>query len=56
MEIALEHYNRMVRLLEKGVPVKVEMDTKTKFLDEDLNELNRLAEIQGTDPQLKMKW
>ncbi len=53
MEIAVEHYNRMVRLLEKGVPVKVEMDSKTKFLDEDLNGYNVLAEIQGTDPKLK---
>jgi carboxypeptidase Q len=53
MEIAVEHYNRMVRLLEKGVPVKVEMDSKTKFLDDDLNGYNVLAEIAGTDPKLK---
>ena len=29
--IAVEHYNRMVRLLEHDVPVKVQLDVRTKF-------------------------
>src|SRR5207244_2681940 len=36
--IAVEHYNRMVRVLDKGVPVKVELNVDTKFYDEpDMN-------------------
>ena len=32
--LAVEHYNRMVRVLDKGVPVKVELNVETKFYDE----------------------
>jgi carboxypeptidase Q len=52
--IAVEHYNRMVRILEKGVPVKVELDIRTQFHDEaSMNGFNIVAEIPGTDPKLK---
>jgi hypothetical protein len=48
--LAVEHYNRMVRVLDKGVAVKVEMNVDTKFYDETTpNGLNTLAEIPGTD-------
>lgn len=53
MEIAPEHYNRMVRLAIKGEPVMVEADTKTEFQTKDLQGYNVLAEIEGTDPSLK---
>jgi len=47
--LAVEHYNRMVRVLEKGVPVRVEMNVETKFYDEITpNGFNTLAEIPGT--------
>ena len=40
----------MVRVLDKGVAVKVEMNVDTKFYDETTpNGLNTLAEIPGTD-------
>ncbi len=32
--LAVEHYNRLVRILDKGVPVKVELNVQTKFYDE----------------------
>jgi carboxypeptidase Q len=32
--LAVEHYNRMVRVLAKGIPVKVELNVQTKFYDE----------------------
>ena len=32
--IAVEHYNRMVRILERNVPVKMELHVETKFIDE----------------------
>lgn len=53
MEIAPEHYNRMVRLASKGEPVKIEADTRTEFHRDDLKGYNVLAEIPGSDPNLK---
>lgn len=53
MEIAPEHYNRMVRLAMKGESVVIEADTKTKFHEADQQGYNVVAEIQGTDPKLK---
>lgn len=48
--LAVEHYNRMVRILEKGVPVKVELNIQTQFHDEaGKNGFNLIAEIPGTD-------
>ncbi len=48
--LAVEHYNRMVRVLDKGVPVKVELNVETTFYDEaDMNGFNTIAEIPGTD-------
>jgi hypothetical protein len=48
--LAVEHYNRMVRVLDKGLPVKVELDVETKFYDETApNGFNTIGEIPGTD-------
>src|SRR5207249_7546890 len=48
--LAVEHYNRMIRLLDKSVPVKVELDVETKFHDENgMNGFNTIAELPGTD-------
>ena len=44
----------MIRVLDKGVPVKVELNLETKFYDETTpNGFNTIAEIPGTDPVLK---
>lgn len=61
--LAVEHYNRMVRILEKGIPVKVELNIQTKFYEEPSTSsgqgpqqglgFNTIAEIPGTDPKLK---
>jgi carboxypeptidase Q len=52
--LAVEHYNRMVRILEKGIPVKVELHIEARFHDETTpNGFNLIAEIPGTDPVLK---
>lgn len=53
MEIAPEHYNRMVRLAMKGEPVRIEADTKTEFHESDQQGYNVIAEIPGSDPKLK---
>jgi carboxypeptidase Q len=52
--LAVEHYNRLVRILDKGLPVTVELSLETKFYEESApNGFNLVAEIPGTDPALK---
>ena len=48
--LAVEHYNRMVRLLERSVPVKVELNIQARFTEETRpNSFNIVGEIPGTD-------
>ena len=48
--LAVEHYNRMIRVLDKNVPVKVELNVETRFYDENTpNGFNTIAEIPGSD-------
>jgi hypothetical protein len=47
--MSVEHYGRIWRMLEKKVPVRVELDIQSKFLDDDLSSFNVVAEIPGTD-------
>ena len=46
--IAAEHYNRMVRQIEKGIPVKVDLTLETEFTPAESG-FNVIAEIPGTD-------
>ena len=48
--LAVEQYNRMVRILDKGIPVKVELNVEAEFFDEtDMNGINVVGEFPGTD-------
>ncbi|HEU4391267.1 MAG TPA: M20/M25/M40 family metallo-hydrolase, partial [Blastocatellia bacterium] len=47
--IASEHYNRIMRMLAKGVRVRMEGSITTRFDDQDLMSSNVIAEIPGTD-------
>jgi len=47
--LGAEHYNRLARLLDHGLPVELELDVKARFHDEDVNAYNTVAEIPGTD-------
>ncbi|MFN7917640.1 MAG: M20/M25/M40 family metallo-hydrolase [Vicinamibacterales bacterium] len=50
--IAVEHYNRILRILDKGTPVKLELNIQTTFYPENAsapNGINTIAEIPGTD-------
>lgn len=50
--LAVEHYNRIVRLLEHGQPVRMDVNIQTKFHPEtnaEGNAFNIIAEIPGTD-------
>ncbi|MCU1323147.1 MAG: peptidase [Acidobacteriaceae bacterium] len=49
----VEHYNRLVRLLQNHVPVSLEVNIDTKFTGEHEHGYNTVAEIPGTDPKLK---
>ena len=47
--MSIEHYGRIARLMERDVPVELELDVKTKFYDDDPMAYNTVAEIPGTD-------
>ncbi len=47
--LAIEHYGRIARTLDKNIPVILQMDIDNKFFDDDPNGFNILAEIPGTD-------
>ena len=50
--LGLEHYNRIFRLLKKGIPVTMSFDLQTKYTNDDGEggmENNIIAEIPGTD-------
>ena len=47
--MAGEHYNRIMRVLEKGIPVEMEMDLRISITEDDPTDHNVIAEIPGTD-------
>ncbi len=47
--LSAEHYNMIVRMIELGVPVKLRVNVQTKFLTDDKNGYNLIAELPGGD-------
>lgn len=47
--MAAEHYNRIARLLDRGIDVELELDVRARFHDDDPTAYNTVAEIPGTD-------
>ncbi len=47
--MAVEHYNRLVRMVQKGAHPQLEIDIAARYHNEDLNSFNVIAEIPGTD-------
>ena len=47
--MSVEHYNRIFRLLNKGIPVTLSMNLDAKYTNPDGMEHNIIAEIPGTD-------
>ena len=47
--LAIEHYGRIARTLDKKIPVTLQMDIDNTFYDDDLNAFNIVAEIPGSD-------
>jgi hypothetical protein len=51
--LANEHYNRIVRMLQAGEKVKMEVNIGVEWQDTDPMGYNTIAEIPGSDPTLK---
>lgn len=49
LTIAAEHYGRIARTIEKGIPVKLELNVKNTFNEADRNSFTIVGEIPGTD-------
>lgn len=49
MTLSVEHYNRIFRLMNKGIPVTLNVDFKSRYTNADGMEHNIIAEIPGTD-------
>jgi hypothetical protein len=51
--VAAEHYGLIARLLEKEVPVTLEVNVQAHMSADEVEDYNVVAEIPGTDPNLK---
>jgi carboxypeptidase Q len=49
--VAIEQYNRMVRMLNQGQKLRMEVNLGVEFQDSDLMAYNTIAEIPGSDPE-----
>ncbi len=47
--MAAEHYNRLVRLVSKGVTVRLHLDVGAKLIENTPDAFNVIGEIQGTN-------
>lgn len=51
--LASEHYNRIMRMLAAGEHVRMAVNFEAQYLDDDAQAYDTVAEIPGSDPQLK---
>ena len=47
--VAAEQYNRIIRLVMRGIPVQLEVNIAVRFSEDDPMSYNVIAEIPGTD-------
>ena len=47
--VSAEHYNRMVRMIEQGQELKIQVQVDAEFNSDDTKGYNTVAEIPGTD-------
>jgi len=47
--LAVEHYNRIMRIMEKDIPVEMEIEVRVDLIKGDPHDFNVVAEIPGTD-------
>jgi len=46
--LTAEHYNRIARLLDKKIPVKLELEVKARVIEDVTDSMNTFAELPGT--------
>jgi Zn-dependent M28 family amino/carboxypeptidase len=51
--MAVEDYNRLARMVQQGEKLTMAVDMKAEYYTDDLKAYNTIAEIPGTDPELK---
>jgi carboxypeptidase Q len=51
--LAGEHYNMIVRTMQAGIPVKLRVNLRSRYLDADRNGYNVLTELPGVDPAIR---
>jgi carboxypeptidase Q len=49
LAVAVEHWGRMYRQVQLGVPVRIELDVRNTFHDDDENSFNIVGELRGSD-------
>jgi len=47
--IGIEHYGRIMRILQKGIKVRMEVNIQARFYDDETAAYNTIGEIPGTD-------
>jgi len=47
--MAAEHYNRLFRLLDRGIEVELGLEVRAVFHEDDIQDYDVIAEIPGTD-------
>jgi carboxypeptidase Q len=53
VHVSQESYGRIARMLEKNVPVQLELNMQNTFFPKKTSSFNIIGEIPGTDPALK---
>jgi hypothetical protein len=51
--LAGEHYNMIMRMVKRGMPVKLRVNVQSHYLTDDPNSYNVVADLAGGDPQLR---
>lgn len=49
LTVSIEHYNRLVRMAQAGVAMKIDVDLQVEFTPAGDNAFNTIAEIPGSD-------
>ncbi len=53
VHVAQESYGRIGRMMERKIPVTLQLDMRNRFYPENTSSFNIIGEIPGTDPQLR---
>lgn len=53
ISVAYEDIQTIIRLVNQGIPVTMELDVQSEFTGTDIKGYNVIGEIKGTDPKLK---